>query len=389
MTCTGGARIVGARSARVLAPRSGVAAIGARLVIMLSAAAATGCGAQEPDRPPPTVAAVDSTVTITFDYAGAEALLAALERDSLTAADVDSLLGVPGVRAMVDNVTRYFPGIGEADFRAAVQSFARTRRQPEDEKQRYFQLDETWRNREQARALVTRIRANEDEIRRRTLATLAPWQPRTGPLAIRAYFVAGGVSTGFVMDEPGVSSFHANLTDAGVDYEGTISNAVHETYHIMQKAAQRRAGLVAVADSIESMPPPERLLATVLAEGTARYIEDPGARHWRDTRAGRMRETFAVFDTLLAAVRNGSMTWEVAYERGFSGAERARFYFMGFEMTKAIHRHCGQACVVGAFERPPVEFFRQYVRLYREDPEIVGRFSKETEAYLLGKDLPR
>ena len=352
----------------------------ALVVAILSAAA--GCGAQEVERPSRSVASADTSLTITFDYAGAEAMIAALERDSLTTADVDSLLRIHGVRAMVDNVTRFFPEVGESDFRAAMRSFARTRRRPDDEKQRYFQLDETWGNRERARALVTRIRASEDDIRRRTFATLASWQPRTGPLEIGAYFVAGGVSTGFVMDEPGVSIFYANLTDAGVDYESTVSNAVHETYHIMQKAAQRRAGLVAVADSIESLPLPERLLATVLAEGTARFVEDPGARHWRDTRAGRMRETFAVFDTVLAGVRDGSMMWARAYERGFSGAERARFYFMGFEMTKAIERHCGRACVASLFERPPVEFFRQYVRLYREHPEIVGRFSAETEAFI-------
>ena len=354
-----------------------------RLAVGLVAAVmAAGCGAQEPERRAPSVAAVDTTITITFDYAGVEALVAALERDSLTTAAVDSLLRIHGVRAMVDNVTRFFPRIGEADFRGAVQSFARTKRAPDDEKQRYFQLDETWSNRERARALVARIRGGEDDIRRRTLATLAPWQPRTGPLEIGAYFVAGGVSTGFVLDAPGVSSFYANLTDAGVDYEGTVSNAVHETFHLMQKAAQRRAGLVAIADSIESLPLPERLLATVLAEGTARFVEDPDARHWRDTREGRLRETFAVFDTVLAGVRSGAMTWERAYERGFSGAERSRFYFMGFAMTKEIHRHCGQSCVVRLFERPPVEFFRQYVQLYRAHPDIVGRFSPETEALL-------
>lgn len=347
-------------------------------------AAAAGCAAQDSDAAPRTVA-VDTGDTIVFDYAGAEALIAALERDSLTAADVDSLLRIHGVRAMVDNVTRFFPAIGEPEFRAAIQSFARTKRPPGDEAQRFFQLDETWSNRERARALLTRIRAGEDDIRQRVVATLAPWRPRAGPLAIGAYFVAGGVSTGFVPDAPGVSAFYANVTDAGVDYEGTVSNAVHETYHIMQKAAQRRAGLVAVADSVEWLPLPARLLATVLAEGTARFVEDPRARHWRDTRDGRMRETFAVFDTVLAAVRKGDMTWERAYERGFSGAERARFYLMGFAMTKAIERHCGQACVVSLFERPPVEFFRDYIRLYRENPEIMGRFSSETEAFLDGR----
>ena len=48
-------------------------------------------------------------VTMRMDYAGAEALLGALGRDSLPDADVDDLLRVHGVRAMVDNVTRFIP----------------------------------------------------------------------------------------------------------------------------------------------------------------------------------------------------------------------------------------------------------------------------------------
>jgi hypothetical protein len=344
-------------------------------------ASAAGCGAQDSEAASQGGAIADSTIAITFDYAGAEALLAALERDSLSSADVDSLLRVHGVRAMVDNVTRFIPDVGEPHFRSAVQSFARTKQRPDGEKERYFQLDDAWGNRDNVRGLVARLREGEAEIVRRIASSLAPWQPRTGPLAMTAYFVVGGVSTGFVPDTPGNTSIYANL--AREQREGpVVANIAHEAYHVMQKAAQRRAGLVAVADSIESLPLPDRLLATVLAEGTARFVEDPGARHWRDTRAARMRETFAVFDTVLAGVRNGGMTWERAYERGFSGAERSRFYFMGLEMTKAIHRHCGQACVVSLFERPPIEFFRQYVRLYRENPELVGRFSPETEAFL-------
>lgn len=53
-------------------------------------------------------------VTLQLDYGGAEALMAALHRDSLADADVDSLLRVPGVRAMVSNITRFVPEVGDA-----------------------------------------------------------------------------------------------------------------------------------------------------------------------------------------------------------------------------------------------------------------------------------
>lgn len=47
------------------------------------------------------------SITVRFDYAGAEALLDAIDRSSLTDDDVMKLLEIRGVKAMVDNVTRY------------------------------------------------------------------------------------------------------------------------------------------------------------------------------------------------------------------------------------------------------------------------------------------
>src|SRR5688572_18814786 len=69
-----------------------------------------------------------NAVTLRFDYGGAEALLAAIERRVLTAADVDSLLRIHGVRAMIDNVTRFVPGEAVPQFRGDVQAFARSKR---------------------------------------------------------------------------------------------------------------------------------------------------------------------------------------------------------------------------------------------------------------------
>ena len=70
--------------------------------------------------------------------------------------------------------------------------------------------------------------------------------------------------------------------------------------------------------------------------------------------------------------------------RGFSRSaeDEERFYFVGYEMAKAIERHCGTACIPRLFEQPSVAFFRQYISLYREHPEIRWRFSQETETFI-------
>ncbi len=341
--------------------------------------AATGV----PDRPP---------VALRLDYAGAEALVNALERDSLSDADVDSLLRVTGLRAMVDNVTRFIPNIGAPEFRKEIQEFVRTKRggQYND----YFQLTDVWRERPRIRALITAIRADERKIVRETLSQLVRYRPDTGPLTITAYFVAGGVSGGFAFEND-PTSFYAELWRAEGDLNGVILNMAHEAYHVMQFAAQRRAGINPIWVANDRMPPVDRLFTGMLQEGTANYVVDPTrstaagrdmerarARYRRNAEPARIAENFALFDTLLKELREGRITWDVVYERGFSRNNDDRFYFVGYEMAKALDRHCGRRCVGRLFEEPPVEFFRRYIALYRRHPEIRGRFSRETETYI-------
>lgn len=332
--------------------------------------------------------------TLRLDYAGAEALLNALEQDSITDAQVAGLLRVHGVRAMVDNVTRFVPGVGVAQFRQEIQSFARTRRP--GAWGHAFQFADVWRTRAQVRELIAAIRRDEQSIVRGALSQIGRYRPETGAVAVEVFFVAGGVSDGFVFDDRARPAFYANLTRAGGDLAGVVANMAHEDYHMLQKTAQRRTpGLARIADSTETLPVGERLLAVTLAEGSANYVVDPTrstargpnmdqfrARYVRNARPGRIAENFRLFDTVLAELRAGRTTWNDAYGRGFSGSNDARFYFVGYQMAKAIDQHCGAACIRRLFQRHPVEFFRQYVALYRRHPDIEGRFAPETEAFI-------
>ena len=354
------------------------------LVALLSACAAT-VGAQE----------APAAVRLKLDYAGAETLLNALERPALTDADVDSLLRVAGVRAMVDNVTRFIPGTGVRQFREGVKAFARTKQEPSGTEP--FQLSHVWRNRKATRALLRELRAREQEFIGQALAKTHRYRPDTGPLTITAYFVAGGVSDGFVFDSRAEPAFYANLTRSSGDFEGLTWNAAHETFHVMQKAAQRRVpGLVAFADSAEQLSLGMRLLTVTLAEGLANYGADPlrttgggsqveqaRKRYLRNLEPKRIAENFALFDSVLVDLRSSRLSWEDAYDRGFSGNSDARFYFVGYEMAKAIVQYCGNQCVGRLFSQPPVEFFRQYIALYRAHPEIAARFSRDTEEFIL------
>jgi len=340
-------------------------------------------------------------VKLRLDVWGAEALLAALDRPGLNDADVDSLLRVPGVRAMVDNITRFVPSVGVPQFRDDVKAFARTKRATRSN--RSLQFTDVWKSREATRGLVRELRAREQDIMASAIARLDRYRLNTGPLVIGVYFVAGGVSDGFVFDDRVEPAFYINLTRSNGDLDGLVENVAHEAYHVMQKAAQRRIPSLRVfADSSEQQRPPLRLLTVTLAEGLANYAVDPlrstakgpqidqfRQRAVRNAQPKRIAENFALFDKVLRDLRAQRLSWNDAYDQGFSGTNDARFYAVGYEMAKAIEQRCGIPCIGRLFEQPPVEFFRQYIDLYKRHPTITGRFAAETEAFLLSDEAGR
>lgn len=90
-------------------------------------------------------------------------------------------------------------------------------------------------------------------------------------------------------------------------------------------------------------------------------------------------EHFALFDTVLGELLAGRINWAEAYRGGFPRDNDDRFYFVGYEMAKALERHRGRGCIGEHFGKPPVEFFRRCVALYRKHPDIRWRFSREAE----------
>ena len=333
-----------------------------------------------------------------FDYSGAEAMLAILERPAVREGAIDSLLALKPVRStLLENPARFIPNVREHALRAEIEHFVRTKDPISAETNNSFQLSQTWKNRKSIRELITRLRATENEVVPATMNQLGRYAPDAGPLTVDIYFVAGGVSDGFVFDTL-TTDVYANLARADGDYHSVLSNVAHETYHVIQKEAQRRVpGLRVVADSSDRLPVGERLLARTLVEGTAFYVTDPTrtkvhgrhidkdrARFRKNKSPRKITANFALFDSVLREMLEGKAAWSKAELEGFSN--EAPFYFVGYEMARVIDRHCGPECIKGAFARPPVEFFRQYVALYKKNPDVVvGRFSPQTEAFLAAK----
>ncbi|WP_116810681.1 DUF5700 domain-containing putative Zn-dependent protease [Steroidobacter cummioxidans] len=354
-------------------------------VIAATWALMSGCATAPPGNP----------TTLHFDYAGAEVLIEALDEKSLTAEQFARLQSTHGLTAMVDNVSRYIPDATRARFESDLRTFLETREEPRYGKYRVWSFNQAWDAREQVTTLIADLRLREGQLVKQVLTTLQPFQPDTGPLTINVYFVAGGVSDGFVTESGQRPELYVNLARAQGDAAGVIANLTHEVYHVMQQTAARQIPeLKAKLDNLDELPPPDQLVAHTLWEGTANYAADPlqssdtgpyiemwRSMYERNMTPERIAENFALFDSLLGDLREQRISWSDAYAKGFAGPE-SRLYFVGYEMARVIAEHCGRPCIGQLFQQAPVEFFRQYIALYKAHPNVRARFAADTEQWM-------
>jgi hypothetical protein len=323
-------------------------------------------------------------IRVEFDYSAAELMVDAIDRTTLSDAEARALLRNRGVAAMVAKTGVFSPNSTPQGFVADMRAFVVTHRYPAGD----FALDWVYKYRAQIRALVSELRADEDSLRHRITARLTRFAPRTGPATIHVYFVAGGMSDGFVLDDDPELALFVALDKASGDRDGVEQNLTHELYHVLQKlSAAGTPAAVNFASSLDRQPPLQRLLATTLWEGTANlaadareargqgpYVSMWRARYVRNLTPERIHENFQLFDSVLVDLNQGKIDWAAAYRKGFSGDGDSRFYFVGMEMARSLASRRGPAYFDELFVRPPTRFFRDYFKLCGADPSL-PRFS--------------
>lgn len=268
-----------------------------------------------------------------------------------------------------------------------MQAFVATHRYPAGD----FALDWVYVYRAQIRDLVRDLRAEEEALRGRITSRLRRYAPRTGPITVRVYCVVGGMSDGFVLDDDPELALFVALDKASGDKDGVEQNLTHELYHILQKAsAAGTPEAVKFASELDHQPPLQRLLATTLWEGTANLAADardmrghgPYVSMWRDRYLRNLAEernhaNFQLFDSLVVDLDRGRIDWAGTYQRGFSGTEDSRLYFVGMEMARALAAARGTGYFEELFIRPPGRFFRDYFALCDADSSL-PQFSADT-----------
>ena len=342
----------------------------AGLAVLLQAAGVAAAPARAP---------AGGAIRVEFDYSAAELMADAISRPALGEAEARALLENRGVAAMVKKTGVFSPQSTPQGFVADMQSFVATHKYPEGD----FALDWVYKFRDQVRELAGALRADEDSLRHRITTRLGRYAPRTDPATIHVYYVAGGMSDGFVLDDDPELALFVALEKASGDKDGVEQNLTHELYHVLQKlSASGTPGAVKFANQLDSQPPLHRLLATTLWEGTANlaadareargegpYVSMWRGRYERNLTPERVRESFQLFDSVLVDLDRGRIDWATAYRKGFAG-EDSRFYFVGMEMGRALHARRGAAYFEELFARPPTRFFRDYFKLCGADPSL-------------------
>jgi hypothetical protein len=335
-------------------------------------------------------------VSLQMNFEGAEALLRVLEQRNVTDLEMDRLLAIHSLGAMVDNTTRYIPTDTRETFRAALREFVTRRKSTIG----HFRLDESYEQSAEIRGLIAAVKADANLVAE-VAEPVSRYMPPLGHFTATVYGVVGGASDGFVRDDEAEPSFYVALNRAEGDLQGLKLNIAHELYHVVQRVARAGVpGLNAKVLDPETAPAHARLLRVIFEEGTATYITapmlgkdsffrryGPYTRMWRasykkNASPKKIRANFAEVDRLLSGLRNGSLSWDEASTVVFSGYGPGP-YFVGYEMAKAIDRRHGPARIASLLQQHPAAFFRAYIDLYRENPDAVpAKFSRETEAYI-------
>lgn len=355
------------------------------LVPPLALGACASGGRSEAARP-------KAPLSLRMDFDGAEALLEVLAQTAVTDAQIDRLLTIRGVQAMVDNTTKFVPGHDRAMFRAAVKEFVSTRKSTIGPA---FRLEESHARAAEIRTLIHALRS-EPGLEAGIVGPVARYLPDLGPLTFTVYSVAGGASDGFVPDDEGRPAFYMALNRASGDIHGVRLNMVHELFHAAHRTARARVpGLRARIFDPATAPASTRLLTVVLEEGAATHVAAPlvaagsgpfidmwRAGYEKNAPAAKISANFAEFDRIFAGLHDGAMSWDEASKVMYTGTG-SPLYFVGYEMTKALDARHGPDRIAQFLQRHPAAFFGAYVDLYRKCPSCVpARFSARTEALI-------
>lgn len=328
-----------------------------------------------------------SNIKITFDSESARATLNAFKEKKISDDELARIVKLPGNQGLIKQSSRFDKQATEENFKTSLKQIVETGTVETDT----FSFPRVKERLAATQVLLDQIEKNNQTLANEIIDRIRQYTPPGTPIDVKIYFIAGGTSDGFAPDR---KTFYVALHYFEDDYEGLKLLMAHELYHNAQSSAisgrkfLKDGAAVNITNSFS-------LLQSTLQEGTASVVGDPleitnGKKYisWFQGKfknnLRRIDTNFALFDTLLYRLYNDAEAdTGKLYNIGFSGTFDSALYFVGYRMARVIEKHKGKQAIASAISENPLQFFNQYIELYKKqgDSEAIP-FSKSTEEIL-------
>lgn len=320
-------------------------------------------------------------------------VLALFEAESVDAAELDAIVGLPGARALLRKVQAYAPEADEALLREALRRAHAGEVWDDDP----FYFWHSRRQREKTAALLASFGSAEG-LGPRVAEELAPYLPDPFTLDTEIILVLGGASAGWTL---GDGSFQIGLDHHADDSLAFLEkSAAHELYHVAQESLLPEPAETGRDDAAARV---DALLRALVMEGTASLLDDytdlegdgkllATLREKQRRNRARLGSAFVLFETLVfRAAHDPGADLAALYELGFLDPWGSSAYEVGRSMAEAIVAADGSRAIPEMLRRGPRAFVRRYIELSRsggadgEDGAGLHRFGASFEGLILGE----
>lgn len=320
--------------------------------------------------------ALGQNITLHFDYGNADHTLEYLETDAPNEADGTRFLALEGTRGLMQK-----NGLNEASMIQSVNSF--------DNEMQYDYIRE---NKDEIKAFILKIKAEENSIRERILKTLLKYVPEDADdIEMTVYVVLGGRSSGFSLGDPG--KFYIGLQLYKSDLISFTETCKHELFHNLQFISYDLQNASEKLQQINmGQAYAHAIFGYLFREGSAEYIADlrkvdssqaPHVKELLDharVNDNRAPEVFYLIERLTLDAYNNpeNINYSNIYNLLFDWNWNNPAYYAGYKMTAALTEAYGEEVMLRYLQQDPVYFISDYISLTKEKPETYDlKFSDE------------
>ncbi|MCB0279509.1 MAG: hypothetical protein KDD94_08410 [Calditrichaeota bacterium] len=317
-------------------------------------------------------------IKIKLNSESATALLSIMEKKAINQAELDRLIGLGGIKAMISQTARFDKQATAERFRQDITTLLKGNPAGDDP----FRLQQVYDRLSDIKQLLNRIEENPQQLSDEIIAMIAAYSPANLDLDVTVFLTLGGSSDGWTLE----NYFNIALQFFGDDYDGLKILMAHELYHLVQEK------LIKDPDSKRPHYQAKRLIYQTLIEGTASLVGDPlkatdgknytnwFARKYQRNLA-RIADNFALFELMFYRLYSDpDSKLDDIYNLGFSGNWDSALYFVGYYIAKVIYDQRGKEEFLKLCADGPVKLFRTYIDIYKSQtkPEFQP-FSTVTE----------